>query len=153
MIRAATLTDIPALVEMGARMHAERVHQSRLPYRTEKVSSLLYQLMTGAEAIVLVAPCGEELAGCAIAVISTEWYSDAHTANELVLFVDAAHRGSSTIAAMLIAGLDAWAQAKNVAQLSAGSRIGCDAELQARLYERMGFQRTSIGLERFYGVR
>ncbi|XLV70291.1 hypothetical protein ACKZDW_04265 (plasmid) [Ralstonia syzygii subsp. celebesensis] len=54
-------------------------------------------------------------------------------------------------ACRLICSLVSWGKVKGAAWLHAGTSTGMDPEMVAKLYERLGFVRCSIGLEYHYG--
>jgi GNAT superfamily N-acetyltransferase len=148
MIRKAVTADIPEIVALGARMHAESPRLSRLSYSPSKVAELLEVLIQSDTGFVMVAIRNGEMIGAAMAVITEEWWSWDLVANELAVFVEQNSRGA-LIAARLIAQMDEWAKSQSRA-LQTGTTTGVNPERTAQLYEKLGFTRCAIGLERFY---
>lgn len=149
MIRAATLEDIPALVELGRQLHAESPRWSRLAYSAEKVAALVHYLITSSDGFAWVAVRRGAIVGYLIALIDAHWCSDDRVAQELSFFVRSDARGA-LYAARLIAVLDAWAEMKGAKWCQVGISTGIDVKRAVRLYQRLGFQRCAIGLERTY---
>lgn len=150
MIRVATLADVPQLIELGQLMHAESPRYSRLPFSAEKVADLLTVLINSADGLVLVYARGSKILGVAVAAVDSPWFSEGKLADEIVVYVVKEKRGSA-IAPSLITGLDAWAEAKGVPWLQAGTTTGVDPERTGKLYEHMGFKAVGVGLfERVY---
>jgi GNAT superfamily N-acetyltransferase len=148
MLRRATREDIVEMVELGRRMHAESPRLSRLNYSITKVTELIVSLIESEHGFAHVAVVKGEIVGAALAVIAEEWYSWDLVANELAVFVLPTQRGA-LIAAQLIREMDAWAHSKTKV-LQCGTTTGLEPERTAKLYERLGFSRVAIGLERFY---
>lgn len=146
MIRIATLDDVPALLELGARMHAESPRYRRLQFSAPKVERTLTMMIGSDDAIVLVAMRDDQLIGCGLAFLEEEWFSDDRIAQELAVFVERPWRGGLT-AAKLITGLRAWGAATDARLLQAGTTTGVNSEMTASLYEKIGFTRAGIGLE------
>lgn len=67
MIRAATVEDIPALVEMGAKFHAMSPHGFLGEYDPEGIANLLFFMATNTGAILLTN--GEGLIGGILAPV------------------------------------------------------------------------------------
>jgi GNAT superfamily N-acetyltransferase len=149
VIRQAQLTDLPALVQLGATLHAESPRYSRLRFSWRKVEQTLELMILNPAAAVLVAEEQGTIVGAALAVISEEWFSDELVAQEMSVFIAPERRGALT-AARLIASLDEWAQRQGARYLQAGSTTGVDMDRTIDLYERLGFTRVAIGVERAY---
>lgn len=66
-VRLATVDDIPALVEMGAKFHAMSPHQFMGEYDPEGIANLLRFLATGSNTILLTN--GEGLIGGVLAPV------------------------------------------------------------------------------------
>ena len=147
MIRVATLADVPQLVELGKRVHAESPRYSRLSYSEARVADALEGLITNVDGLALVHEHEGRIAGYVLAFIQPEWFSDTLTANELVLYVVPELRGT-TIGPALIGGLVAWAAQRGVPYVQAGVASGILTEQTAKLYEHVGFSRCGILLER-----
>lgn len=149
MIRLATVDDVPRLVEMGRALTVESPRLSRMRYCRDKVARLLVAWIESDIGLVLVAESDGNVIGVAVAVIDSEWFSTDPVAQEMVLYVAPAHRGSH-YAAALIDGMDAWAESRGALLLQAGSSTGIRPEQTIRLYEKRGFERAGMGVMRVY---
>lgn len=150
MIRRATLEDVATIVELGRLMHAESPRWRRLSYSPAKVAMMMEALIGSPLGFVAVAVRGEQIVGAAAAIIAEEWCSWDSVANEIAVYVEASHRGA-LMAARLISAMDDWAREHGEAKgLQAGATTGVEIERTAQLYERLGFIRCAVGLERFY---
>lgn len=149
MIREATLADIPALVELGYAIVLESPRHSRTTYNPFKVATMLQAFITASQGAVFVAEVHGEIIGTAVAYLDAEWFSDDPVAQELCILVAKEKRGT-LVGAQLIKRMDEWAQSQGAYYLQAGAGTGIDIETTIALYERLGFKRAAIGVERFY---
>lgn len=150
MIRQATHADIPAMVELGRALCAESPRWARLTFNGEKLATLLVSLIDSPDGFAWVAVASGAVVGALIGIVDEHWASDDRVAQELSLFVREDARGA-IYAARLITVLDAWAESRGAKWLQAGASTGVAIDRTALLYERLGFTRCAIGLERFYG--
>lgn len=149
MIRLGTIDDIPALVEMGRSLVAESPRFCRVNYSPGKVAKLLTAWMHHDNGLVLVAEHAGEVVGVVVAMQDEEWFSEDPVAQEMVLTVTPNKRGSA-YAGALIDGMDAWAAAKGVRYLQAGTSTLIRPELAIKLYEKRGYRRAAIGVEKVF---
>lgn len=148
-IRAAALADVPTIVELGRAMLTESPRWSRLTYNGQKVAETLERFIRSPDGFVWVAVSNDAVVGLLVAFIEEYWAADERVAQELALFVRPDVRGA-LCAARLIAALDAWANLRGAKLCQCGTSTGVDNERTAQLYERLGFERCAIGLERSY---
>ncbi|MCC6196793.1 MAG: GNAT family N-acetyltransferase [Burkholderiales bacterium] len=146
-IRPARYDDIPRIVALGALMAAESPRWSRLAYSREKVRALAYELVGSAQGYLYVAEDQHlEVVGFMAAMCQEHWCSEDLVIAELALYVEPARRGSSA-AARLLQSFKVWAVRRGARMILAGCSTGIGDERAARLYEKVGFRRASIGLE------
>lgn len=150
MIRAATLADVETLVVVGRIMHAESPAWSRFGFSETKVGATLRQLIVSAHGLVLVAEVGGLIVGGIVAHAASHWSCDDLVAYEMALFVLPDHRGG-TASARLVKWMSEWAYETGCVAVHVGCSTGVDDERHAQLYEALGYTRTTIGLERWYG--
>ncbi|QWE95654.1 GNAT family N-acetyltransferase [Cupriavidus sp. EM10] len=148
-IRIATVADVPRIVELGGQMHAESQRWSRIPYDPERAAESLSRLIRVTGVVFLCERDGLIVGGIA-GVMDKHWACDAVIAQEVAFFVDREYRGGMA-ASRLICALVAWGKLKGAAWLHAGTSTGLDPEMVAALYQRLGFECCSIGLEYHYG--
>lgn len=144
-IRPATTADVPRIIELGAMLHNESARWSRIPFNPSRAAETITNVILGRGAVFVYLHDGEVVGGIAVAS-QQHWASDAFIAHEVSFFIHPEHRGGMA-ACRLICAMVAWAKADGCAWLHAGTSTGIDAEMVARLYERLGFQRCAIGLE------
>jgi GNAT superfamily N-acetyltransferase len=141
LIRAVESGDVEAVVEMGARMHAESAY-SFLPYDRAKVRRMAESYVTDAEA-----QCGlvAEEAGRVVAMfggyLTDYFFCDERVACDVVLFVEPQRRGSSA-AARLVRAFREWARSRGAREICLGVSTDVDAERTGVFYERMGLGRV-----------
>lgn len=145
-MREATYFDLPALIALGARMHAESPHFSRIAFSADKLRETLMAVMGSPDGFLWVVEKDGLIAGVMVAIALQHWCSSDVVATELVLFVEREHRGS-LIGARLIKKYRAWAAEKGCKQVTAGVSTGVDVEKTTALYERLGFKQFGTQLE------
>jgi GNAT superfamily N-acetyltransferase len=150
MIRPAIHSDVPVMVDLGRALCAESPRWCRLQFNGEKLAALLVNLIDSRDGFAWVAVASGAVVGALIAILDEHWASNDLVAQELSLFVRQDARGA-IYAARLITVLDAWAEQRGAKWLQAGASTGVAIDRTAQLYERLGFERCAIGLERFYG--
>lgn len=143
MIRQATPDDIPALVTLGARMHAES-RFAVLAYNPEKAGrTLAHVLETG---FLWVATDDDRIVGGMAAMCVPHWCSDDAVAMDLALFVEPESRGGMA-AARLVTRYKEWADKQGAVMIDMGVNTGVHVEQTTSLLERLGFKRCGVILE------
>ncbi|MGU2439561.1 GNAT family N-acetyltransferase [Burkholderia cenocepacia] len=149
-IRQAIAADLPRILELGAQLHAESPRWNRIPFSVERAGLTMAKLLDSPDGTIFVHEADGLVTGGIAGMIQQHWASDAVVAHEVSFFISKDRRGGIA-ACRLICALDAWARIKGAAWLTVGTSTGVDPELTAQLYERLGFVRCAIGLERVYG--
>lgn len=138
MVRDATLADIPAMVALGAIMHAESRY-SFMPYDGEKVAITLKTLIgTG---FVRVHERDGEIDGGMVGYMSESWFSRAKVAAELALFMTPGKRGGMA-AWDLLSEFSAWAENQGAQEITLAITTGVKVEETGRMYQRLGFEQV-----------
>lgn len=145
MIRDATREDLEEIVDLGAQFFAESPTYCELGYAPEKIALLALRLIESPDGFVRVVERDGGLIGGMMGVAQEHWASEAVIASEVVLFVRPGARGS-VLAGQLVEQFVAWGRKRGCVRCLAGSSSGVQPELCAKLYERLGFKRNSIGL-------
>lgn len=146
MIRAATIADLPQLLELGREMLAEAPNFAALPFSAGQLEATLINLIAEPGALVCVAERDGQIVGAVLANAGMHWASEAIVACELALFVAPCARGTM-VAARLIQRLKLFAIESGAALCRAGASTGvCDA-LVVSLYERAGFKVCGTSLQ------
>ena len=140
MVRSATIDDVPVLVALGERMHAESPRFSRLAFDAGKVQALLASAVNAPHMLVLVAGRGSDIAGGFVGLIAEHWCSRDLIATDLALFIDPAKRGGIYASRLVRAYLD-WAEIKGAKVTQLGITTGVNTLATERLYEALGLAR------------
>lgn len=147
MIRAAVSADLPPLVLLGQRMHAESPRFARLQFAPARLYQTLCAVLESPTGFLWVAEEGDHLIGGMVAIATPHWASDDLVATDLALFIDPDHRGSLA-PVRLLNRYRWWAQHEAKAVITqVGITTGVQTENTAQLYERMGFKRCGAILE------
>ena len=146
MIRAATFDDIPALLALGERMHAESPRFSQLAFCRDQLARTLGGVLGNPLGLLCVGDVGGAVGGVMLALAYQHWCSSDIVASELALYVEPEHRGT-LMAARLIKRYRQWAAEVGAKHITAGVSTGVHVEETARLYEAMGMRRFGVLLE------
>lgn len=147
MIRPATADDLPSLLALGERMHAESPRFSRLRFDADRLRSTLSSLIGSDSGFLWVAEnAAGNLTGGMAAVVVQHWASSDLVATDLALFMDPSARGSLA-PLRLLTRYRQWAAERGAKLIQVGVTTGVDTETTARLYEQLGFSRCGVILE------
>jgi GNAT superfamily N-acetyltransferase len=138
-IRPATIEDLPALLELGRRMHQESPRFNRLSFNDEKVRNLLMMATVSPNYCMLVADNDGEMVGGFAGFIAAHWFSDDLVASDLALFVQPGRRGGLA-GARLVKEFIAWAKERGPKQINLGISTGVSVEETAQLYSAIGLK-------------
>lgn len=131
-------------------MHAESPRWSRIPFNPERAAQTMTNLILSPDGVAFLSEADGVVVGGIAGLLQPHWACDANIAHEMSFVIDREYRGGMA-ACRLICALVEWGKIKGAAWLHAGTSTGLDAEMVAKLYERLGFVRCSIGLEFHYG--
>lgn len=145
MIRPANLYDIPALLDLGERMHAESPRFSRLTFSRARLHDTLRMLIDNPLGFVWVAE-EEQLIGGMVAMASPHWASTDLIATDLALFIEPSRRGSLA-PVRLINRYRWWGREIGAVITQVGCTTGVETEKTAQLFERLGLTRCGVILE------
>jgi len=139
MIRAATASDVPRLVEMGRRFRSETGYAKVLAENPQKMTELATQLTESGG--LLVAERNGALVGMLGYVIFPHFISGEVTCNEAFWWVEPEHRGE---------GVRLLREAEKCARAS-GARVMAMIAPNARvanIYRRMGYEFVEAAYQR-----
>ncbi len=142
MIRNATLIDIPRMVELAERFHAESA-LAHLPFNRDKLARVMAGLIDYRKGLAIVAVRNGEVIGGFLGVAEEHFFSDAAFSFDLCTFIAPEHRGGFAAVALLRAYVR-WAKARGVAEINAGVASGIDHDTAIAVFERVGFVRTGV---------
>ena len=142
-IRFATLTDIPALVEGGSRMHALTRFRNQ-PYNAQKVAQAFSDIITqgqGKYTFLVAANVEERIVGALIGLIEQQIFSDSLTASVMHFDVlpDARMGGHGV---RLLRAFEQWCANRNVVEISLGVNSGAAFEKVGRFIARVGYSKV-----------
>lgn len=144
MIRVATLDDVPALVALGAAMHAESPRFSRLRFSGERLAATLRAAVQGHFSRVV--EIDGQIVGGLVALLTPHWFSDDLMACDLALFMDPRFRGTMA-PARLLREYGAWAVAHGSKLTLFGVMTGVGVDQTVALCERVGWRRAGVVME------
>lgn len=142
-IRFADPKDIPALVELGSRMHAMTRFRSQ-PYNAQKVAQAFADLMNKGltKYVFLVAQDSQgKVVGGLIGLVEQQIFSDAWTAS--VMHYDVlpeARMGGYAV--RLLKAFEQWAKNRNVIEITVGVNSGADTDTVGRFIAKMGYEKV-----------
>lgn len=135
MIRPATESDIPALVEMGRRFFDASGYEDITEYDPETVTRTFHLLMNGG---VLLVVDSDGVVGAAGAMVYPFYFNAAHmTGQELFWWVDPEYRG---VGNDLRKALETAVQEKGAKSFSMIALERLNPELVGALYRRAGYR-------------
>ncbi|MEQ8404486.1 MAG: GNAT family N-acetyltransferase [Oceanicaulis sp.] len=138
-IRNATPDDVPAIVELGARFHAES-HYRRIPYDVDWALGTMGRYASGhQDALLLVVHEGEDLIGFLAARIGPIIFSPRRAVIQDLLFVHPDHRSGRTGTALVERFLE-WADACDPAFIDFTQSTGIQEAGFGQLMARYGFE-------------
>lgn len=147
MIREATHDDLPSLLALGARMHAESPRFSRLTFSGARLRQTLAALIDSPQGFLWVGVFDDMVVGGMAGIAAPHWASDDLVASDLALFIHPDFRGGM-LPVRLVNRYLWWARTEVKATLrQLGITTGVHTETTARLYERMGLTRCGVLLE------
>lgn len=138
-VRRAVEADIPAILELGAALHAESPRYSRMPYSPKKVARTAMFLIGAGGA--LVAESEGKIIGFMGSMVSEHWFSEAKIASEISFYVTPEHRLRGA-APRLLRTAEEWARGEGAEEIVTGTSTEINADTTALFYEKMGYART-----------
>lgn len=142
-VRSATADDLPALIALGAAMHAESAYAG-FDYSSKKLYEMGLHYLAHPDTC-FIAVCADDcgtIYGMHAGYICEYYFGRDLIASDLLLFVDPTKRGGMA-AALLVRAFEEWAFAKGAKEVCPGSSTMVAPERTAKLYERLGY--TVVG--------
>jgi GNAT superfamily N-acetyltransferase len=140
MIRAATLADLPTLLELGAVMAAELPHYGRFRYAPHKVERFIGQLIESEDGFVHVAVRDGQIVGAMAGMVTEHWMSEDKIGTELTVYMLPAYRGSLDSFRMIRAFVQ-WTQSRGAVMTNMGICTETpDVDRVVTFYERIGLR-------------
>jgi GNAT superfamily N-acetyltransferase len=137
-VRAPKPNDLPALLTLAQRMHAEGAY-SFLPFDPRKVALLFVTCGATKGHFAAVAERDGVIVGFLGGKLAPYPFCDELLATDLGFYVAPEHR-ASTAAVRLLRTFRAWARDQGAREVSLAISSGVDIERIGALYQRMGFR-------------
>ena len=139
-IRFASLQDVPAVVELGARMH-QLTRFKTYPYRRERVAESLTQLIERGRGkyVFLLAEDGDQrIVGGLIAVLEQHIFSEQLTAS--VMHYDVLpEKRMGGYGVRLLKAFEQWCKNRKVVEINLGINSLTDMDSVAGFVRKMGY--------------
>jgi N-acetylglutamate synthase-like GNAT family acetyltransferase len=144
-LRFARIEDVEHLVELGRQIHAES-RFAQMPYAQEKLRGNLRGLLKlqderQTHCFILAENSEGEVIGILIGALEEFFFSDAKSANSILLWVDPAYRGSPA-ALRLIGAFHDWARQRRAQEVCILVLSGVSIGKTDRFLRRLGFVQT-----------
>jgi GNAT superfamily N-acetyltransferase len=145
-IRFATAQDIPALVSLGARVHALSRFKA-MPYDAQRVADALHAAFaekSGRYICFVATDAKGEVAGGLLATLERHIFSPQITAS-IMHFDVLPEKRAAGYAVRLIKAFEAWCKNRQIAEISFGINSVDDAAELARLgrfAQRLGYRKA-----------
>ena len=139
-IRFAISADIPALVELGVKVHAE-TNQASLPFSASRLTGQLNACLNpvNQKYCLLVAESDGLIVGVIWGYIAQHYFSDAWVATDYMFYVRPEFRGTP-LAVRLLYAFRKWAQNRGAAEVMICMTTGVNVEKFDRFLRKMKFE-------------
>jgi len=141
-IRAATIADVPRVVDLGASFIAQTSYQTLLPVNRDQMTALVERLIGSEDAAVLVLETMDAVIGMIAMYCFAHPISGERVASEVFWWVEPAARGGGL---KLLAAAEAWAEAQGA--------VVCQMIAPTPAVERVYHRRGYVPVERLYQRR
>lgn len=142
-IRFATMTDIPAFVEIGRVYHQESRFKS-YGYNEEKLTGNLKKLVenkSGSHCFFVADDKNGKPYALLIGCIESYFFSDEPVAQSILFWVHPEHRGGSA-AVKLVQAFRKWALNRNAFEVAIGVNSAVSIDRADQFFRKLGFQIT-----------
>ena len=142
-IRYAQISDVPALVQFGARMHALTRFRTQ-PYNAQKIAQTFVDLLDkgAGKYVFFVAQSADEiLVGALIGVIEQQIFSDLFTASVMHIDVLPEYRMGG-YGLRLLKAFEQWAKNRNVVEMQFGVNSEDDMDKIGKFAVRLGYRKV-----------
>jgi GNAT superfamily N-acetyltransferase len=138
--RPATADDLPELLALGRRFHAESVYH-RLPFDEDRVARRIADYLESNVRCLFVATHEGRLVGMLGGFLDRYFFCDARLAYDAFFYVAPPHR-NGRLAAALVERLRGWSVRAGARELCLGVSSGIADERVGRYYEHLGLHRA-----------
>ena len=138
-VRAATVRDLTALIDLGEMLHGSSAY-SRFTFDRHKVADLLTSVIKGSGVVFVSEREGQIVGGIAGGVTEFWFGHDVH-GFDYSFFVHPDHRHGITAFRLLLA-FQEWCRARGASEIRIGITTGIAIEQTTKFYEWCGFVRN-----------
>lgn len=143
MIRAATYSDIPRLVQLGAMLH-EASSYAAMQFDYAKVSDFLAALIAHQNGgVVFVAERDGNVIGGFAGAVAPHWFSQDKVAFDYSIFLEPGKRHGITATKLVMAFVE-YAKQMGAVQINLGITTDINVEATARFYESLGLRQSGV---------
>ncbi len=131
MIRAATLEDVPRIVEMGQRFR-ELIYRDLLADNPVQMRAISERLISGDDSVILVVEKFDRVIGMIGMMLFDHFLSAERVAGEVAWWIEPEDRGDGL---RLLLAAETWARdngAQKIQMIAPNERVG-------KLYRRLGY--------------
>lgn len=145
-IRPATVDDVPAILGLAKRMHAESPRFSRRAFSAAKCEAALAALLAGRlTGSTLVAEKDRTIIGMMVGIVTEHFFGTEKMATDLALYIAPEHRGGS-LAPKLIKAFEKAMRATGAVEVSLGISTEIAAERTVELYRAQGYRLSGYSM-------
>lgn len=147
-IRFATIEDIPALVEVGKKVH-QLTRFKIYPYEEDLVQQQLLYMITqgqngkGSYCLLVAVSSNHEIVGGLLGGVDRLFFSSETVAN-IIQYGTLPGKGMGAAGFKLLTAFRTWAMNRNAMTLYAGSNSGINIEKMDRFLKKLGFIPTGL---------
>ena len=141
-VRFATQQDIPAIVALGRRIHAESRFQA-MGYDEEKLIASANQMVSSGQVshCCFVAEFEGQVIGLFVGCVEEYFFSRARVAHSILMYVSPERRGGPTALRFIMAFRN-WANNRQAVELAINVASGISIERTDRFLKRVGLRLT-----------
>lgn len=139
-VRPFTEADIPALLDMARRMHAESPRFARFTFSPRKCEQIMRNLLGNPQAGgILVAKKAGIIVGMVVPLVVEHFFGVEKTASDLAVYVAPEHRGGS-IVVRLVRAFEKFARERAAVEAALGVSTEIHADRTVELYRGLGYR-------------
>lgn len=143
-VRTPVEADIPAMIAMGARMHAESPRYRHMDYAEDKIEALIREtlestLASPAPGGIFIAEEEGKIIGIFWGFVTELFCSHTKVACDNVFYIMPEYRGKARIAVKLLLSFERWAKEQGAEELLPGVSSMINDELVVGFYEAFGY--------------
>lgn len=137
MLRNAQVSDLPALMALGKRLHAKSPYPN-VPIDVLTCGATLGQCINSSFGFAVVAVHDGKITGMMLGAAMPLWFSKRRSATDFIVYAETPGDGYRMIRRFVD-----WANSiPNVVEITLAQSSGIDVERTAQIYERVGLQRV-----------